>query len=293
MTRVLLRVAYGLLALALTGTLWRTTQHNAPPRDDVTASSTSTSTVATTTTSTPTTSPSLDSGANAVSVLLDPLASGDLDGMTIAIDPGHNGGNASHPDIINRLVPDGRGMKACDTTGTATDSGFPESTFTFAVANRLAELLRQRGAAVILTRSNNSSVGPCVNNRATWGNDSDVAISIHGDGAPSSGHGFALLTPTNVGPSSVMTKEANRLAGIVRNHLENAAFYPSTYLGVHGIQPRSDLAGLNLSTTPKIFIECANMKNPSDATAIQDPVWRNRLASTLADSLAVFLKSRS
>ena len=292
MTRVLLRVAYGLLALAVTGTLWRTTQHNAPPRNEVTTSSTSTSTVATTTT-TPTSPSSPDSGANAVSVRLDPLASGDLDGMTIAIDPGHNGGNASHPDIINRLVPDGRGMKACDTTGTATDSGFPESTFTFAVANRLTELLRQRGATVVLTRSNNSSVGPCVNDRAVWGNDSDVAISIHGDGAPPSGHGFTLLTPTNVGPSSVMAKEANRLAGIVRNHLENAYFYPSTYLGVHGIQPRGDLAGLNLSTTPKIFIECANMKNPLDATDVQDPEWRNRLASTLADSLAVFLKSRS
>jgi len=288
MTKVLLRVAYGVVVVTLSGILWRTTQHGDSPVDVVTTSTTS----MTATPPTSTTQP-LTGGALATSKRLELLTSGDLDGITIAIDPGHNGGNAAHPDIINHLVPDGRGTKACDTTGTATDSGFPESTFTFAVANKLAEDLRQRGATVILTRSDNASVGPCVNDRAAWGNSADVAISIHGDGALPTGHGFTLLTPTNVGPSAIMTKEANRLAGIVRNHLENAYFYPSNYLGINGIQPRSDLAGLNLSTTPKIFIECANMKNASDAIDMQDPAWRNRLAGTLADALAVFLKSRT
>src|SRR5699024_10530474 len=32
-----------------------------------------------------------------------------LEGRTIAIDPGHNGANASHPEEISRQVPDGRG----------------------------------------------------------------------------------------------------------------------------------------------------------------------------------------
>src|SRR5699024_3998368 len=49
----------------------------------------------------------------------------DLEGKTIAIDPGHNGGNASHPDEISRQVPDGRGgTKACNTTGTSTNSDY-------------------------------------------------------------------------------------------------------------------------------------------------------------------------
>ena len=288
MTRVVLRVIYGVVAVALSSYIWNTVDGTPPPLHRTT------STTTTSTSSLPPVTPTsaYRDGTTALSEQLAPVSSGDLDGMTVAIDPGHNGGNAAHPEIINRLVPDGRGMKACDTTGTATDSGFPESTFTFAVANKLAELLRQRGATVILTRSNNSSVGPCVNQRATIGNGADVALSIHGDGGPVDGRGFTVLTPTGVGPSMVMTKEAHRLAGIVRNHLENAYFYPSTYLGVQGIQPRSDLAGLNLSTTPKIFVECANMKNADDARDMQDPAWRDRLAGTLADAVAVFLTSR-
>lgn len=286
----MLRVAYGAIVVACTAVLWRLTDNGttAATFSSTTTVSTTSSTMATTTTVTSAPHPF----PLATSERLAPLASGDLNGFIVAIDPGHNGGNAAHPDIINRLVPDGRGMKACDTTGTATVTGFPESAFTFALANKLADDLRQRGATVTLTRSDNASVGPCVDQRAALGNDADVALSLHGDGGISSGRGFTILTPNNVGPSTQMTKQANRLAGIIRNHLENAYFLPSTYLGVNGIQPRSDLAGLNLSTTPKVFLECANMKNADDAALMQDATWRDRLARSLADALAVFLASR-
>ena len=288
MARVVLRVVYGVAAVALSTYIWSATHRTPAPSYPPTTTSSSSTPASTTTTTTT----AFRGDTTASSEQLAPLSSGDLDELTVAIDPGHNGGNATHPEIINRLVPDGRGMKACDTTGTATNSGFPESTFTFSVATKLADLLRQRGATVVMTRSNNWSVGPCVNQRATIGNGADVALSLHGDGGPIDGRGFAVLTPTGVGPSIVMTREANRLAGIVRNHLENASFRPSTYLGIDGIQPRSDLAGLNLSTTPKIFVECANMKNADDGRDMQDPTWRNRLAGTLADAVAVFLASR-
>ena len=60
-----------------------------------------------------------------------------VNGKTIVIDAGHNGGNGAHPEIINKLVPMGTGMKACDTTGTETNSGYQEAAFTFDVALRL------------------------------------------------------------------------------------------------------------------------------------------------------------
>lgn len=291
MRRIALRMGYGVVVVIASATLWRvnnqSSSHATQSGRTSTTSTSTTSIAPSTTTSRPHSEPA------AQSVRLSPLGTGDLTGFVITLDPGHNGGNAAHPEIINQLVPDGRGLKACDTTGTATVNGFAESTFTFAVANKLAADLRQRGATVILTRSDNAGVGPCVNERASIGNGSDVSLSIHGDGAPPTGKGFAILTPTNVGLSATMTKEGNRLAGIIRRHLENAYFVPSTYLGVDGIQPRSDLAGLNLSTTPKVFLECGNMKNSEDARSMQDPVWRDRLASTLSDALAVFLLSRS
>src|SRR3990170_2113625 len=50
----------------------------------------------------------------------------------VLLDAGHNGGNSAHPAEIRRQVPDGRGgTKDCNTTGTATDAGYPEHAFTF------------------------------------------------------------------------------------------------------------------------------------------------------------------
>ena len=52
---------------------------------------------------------------------------------------------------------------------------------------------------------------------------------------------------------------------------------------------RTDLGGLNLSTVPKVFIECANMRNAADAARLEDPAFRRRIAAGLAAGLAAFL----
>jgi len=55
------------------------------------------------------------------------------------------------------------------------------------------------------------------------------------------------------------------------------------------IQPRSDLGGLNLSTVPKVFIECANMRNAQDAVKVTSPAWRQLAARGIAESISAFL----
>ena len=66
----------------------------------------------------------------------------------VVLDPGHNGGNAGAPAAINRQVPDGRGgTKACNTTGTSTNAGYPEHAFTFDVAKRVAQRLTAPASA--------------------------------------------------------------------------------------------------------------------------------------------------
>ena len=67
------------------------------------------------------------------------------------IDPGHNGRNYAHTAEINRLVDIGTGRKACDTTGTATNGGYAEASFTLDVVHRAQALLVKRGATVKLT----------------------------------------------------------------------------------------------------------------------------------------------
>src|SRR5215472_2392739 len=89
-----------------------------------------------------------------------------LAGKVIGIDPGHNGRNWADPAFINHRIWNGRQREACDTTGTATNGGYPEPRFTFNVAMYLAADLRAAGAHVVLTRTTNRGVGTCVNARA-------------------------------------------------------------------------------------------------------------------------------
>lgn len=211
----------------------------------------------------------------------------------VVLNPGHNGGNSSRPDIINSLVPAGNGTtKACDTAGTTTVDGYPEHAFTFDVANRVAELLTARGVRVELTRTNDSSIGPCVDERAALGNGPDVAavVSIHADGAPESGHGFHISQASIPPAGPEVATESDRLTTLVHDAMAaESGLTTSTYLGSNGYYPRSDLAGLSLAQRPATFLECGNMKNPGDAALLSSPQGRAQIAAAIADGILVFL----
>src|SRR5581483_2569576 len=106
-----------------------------------------------------------------------------LAGKTVGIDPGHNGGNASHPKYDNHKIWNGREYENCNTAGTSTNSGYPEYRFTWRVSTFLRRDLRHEGAHVVMTHPNDHGVGPCVNRRAHIINraHADVGIDIHGD----------------------------------------------------------------------------------------------------------------
>src|SRR3954447_12569265 len=93
-----------------------------------------------------------------------------LAGKTIAIDPGHNGGNPAHAAQIARLVDAGTVRKAWDNVGTSTNDGYAEHAYTLDVSLRLALVLRAQGARVVLTRTANTGWGPCITRRAAIGN---------------------------------------------------------------------------------------------------------------------------
>ncbi|MCP2337680.1 N-acetylmuramoyl-L-alanine amidase [Actinomadura rupiterrae] len=222
---------------------------------------------------------------------------GSLRGKTVAIDPGHNGGNDKAPSEINKQVDVGNGHKECDTTGTQTAGGYTEHAFTWDVSKRLRKLLEAQGAKVVLTRKNDTGVGPCITQRAATGNKAhaDAAISIHGDGAPKSGHGFHIIEPLPVpaGGNTKIVEPSARLGEAVRDAYHSGTGIPySTYVGTKAIDKRDDLGGLNLSTVPKIFIECGNMQNPGDATKMSDPAFRQRAAAALDQGITAFLSGR-
>jgi N-acetylmuramoyl-L-alanine amidase len=221
-----------------------------------------------------------------------------LAGQVIALDPGHNGANWSHPAIIDRLVNVLTEWKACDTAGAQTDAGYPEHAFTFNVAMRLARLLRAEGATVVLTRPNDHGVGPCVTQRAAIGNraHADAAISIHADGGPPAGTGFEVISPGRIAgaPDAPVIGPSGRLAVDIRNAYHRITGEPySDYVGARGLDVRTDLGGLNLSTVPKVFIECGNMRNAADAARVTSPRFRERVAVALAAGFTAFLNRHS
>ncbi len=224
-----------------------------------------------------------------------PLAS--LRGQTVVIDPGHNPGDGAYPTEINRAVDYGLGTKPCDTTGTATPGGYTEARYTLDVSARLTAILRAAGAHVVLTHTATSPAwGPCITERAAIGNRANaaVAISIHADGGPSSGHGFASIAPRgpipHTGLTAAMVAADVRLAAAIRAEYPLATgISPSTYLGSNGVYRSSYYGGLDWSHVPKVLLETANMRNPAEAARLEQPAVRQRIARGIALGLARFL----
>ena len=216
-----------------------------------------------------------------------------LAGKIVGIDPGHNGGNFTDPDAIARQIWNGAEWEACDTTGTTTDGGYTEAEFNFNVAKYLRADLRRDGARVIMTRTSNTGVGPCVNRRAEIINaaHADVAVDIHADGAAASGRGFTILEPVADGANDAVIAASQRFGGDVRQAmLAETAMPESNYEGSGGIMPRDDLAGLNLTTVPKVLIECGNMRNAVDAGLLVTAGFQQQVASALTAAIVRYLR---
>jgi N-acetylmuramoyl-L-alanine amidase len=216
-----------------------------------------------------------------------------LAGQVIGIDPGHNGRNGSDPAYINHLIWNGRAWETCDTTGTQTSGGYTEARFNFNVATYLRRYLQQDGARVVLTRPNNQGVGPCVNRRSQIINHAraNVAIDIHADGGPSWGRGFTVLEPIADGPNDKVIRSSERFGRDVRAaFLAHTSMPTSDYYGHNGLIQRDDLAGLNLTTVPKVLIETGNMRNATDARLLTSARFQREIARALVAAIIRFLR---
>jgi N-acetylmuramoyl-L-alanine amidase len=211
-------------------------------------------------------------------------------GMSVFLDPGHNGvADAS----INRQVPNGRdGTKPCNTSGTGANDGYPEHAFTWAVTTMVAGNLEGLGVHTQLSRGDDSSVGPCIDDRAAHANamQPHAIVSIHADGGPASGHGFHVnyssppLRPSQEGPSI-------QLANAMRSALIAAGFQPANYIGSDGLYGRADLAGLNFAEYPAVLVELGNMKNAEDAAQMESAEGRARYANAVTQGIVGYLQA--
>nr|WP_203615573.1 N-acetylmuramoyl-L-alanine amidase [Streptomyces sp. SID13726] len=221
-----------------------------------------------------------------------------LKGKVVVIDPGHNLTNFEHTAEINRKVDIGTNRKECDTTGTSTNAGYAEAAFTLDVAHRLRALLEKQGATVRLTQDGDRPYGPCVDERARIGNNAkaDAVVSIHADGAGAGQRGYHVILPGRVHKGIADTRRivapSATLGRLVATDFGRATdTEPSNYIGDGtGLVTRTDLGGLNLSTVPKVFIECGNMRDSKDAAQLTSGAWRQKAAQGISEGIVSFLR---
>ncbi|GGQ16100.1 N-acetylmuramoyl-L-alanine amidase family protein [Streptomyces roseolilacinus] len=240
-------------------------------------------------------------GTAAASASAGAPASAPLAGKVVVIDPGHNPGNFQHPSKINEKVDIGTNRKECDTTGTSTRDGYTEAAFTLDVSHRLRTALRRLGATVVLTHDADRPFGPCIDERARIGNGAgggrgaDAVVSVHADGSAVGNRGHHVILPGLVKAGAADTAPIvapSRALGerIAAEFARATGSAPANYLGGGtGLDVRKDLGGLNLSTVPKVFVECGNMRDPQDAASLSDAAWRQRAAQGIANGVSTYL----
>ena len=213
-------------------------------------------------------------------------------GKIVFLDPGHNGSNDGS---ISRQVPTGRGgTKDCQASGTSTEDGYPEHTFTWDTTLRIRRALTALGVRTAMSRGDDTGLGPCVDQRAALANaiSPNAIVSIHADGGPPTGRGFHVLyssPPLNAAQAG----PAVQFATAMRDTLAGSGIPPSTYIGSSGLNPRADIAGLNLAQYPSILVELGNMKNPVDSALMKTEEGRQRYADAVVRGIVAFLGSQS
>ncbi len=222
-----------------------------------------------------------------------PTRTGPLSGQVIALDPGHDIGNGSHVSLINRTYWVGF-TKACNTTGTATNSGFAEATYTFDVTARLRRLLTAAGATVVVTRdrSTTSTYGPCIGARGLFGGQQKarLMVQVHADGGPASGRGFHTIVPapSALGSTRLTSGPSKVLAAAMIAGMRSRGFVPATYLS-SPLQVRTDQGAMTVSTIPIVTVETLNMRNASDAAVATSATGRQRIAQGLYAGILRYL----
>ena len=235
---------------------------------------------------------SLGSAAPATSAPAQPLA-----GVVIALDPGHQLGNSNpaHFDELAVTHFNGHETKSCNTSGTATNAGYPEATFNWNVARLVKDQLEALGADVKMTRHSNSmrKWGPCVDERGRFGAKvgADLMLSIHGDGADSSGYGFYVMEPSVIkGWTDDISAKSIRLGKRFVAGMAGAGAPRSTYIS-NRMLITPTISTLNLSDVPVILLESGNMRNSSDAARMSSAAGQRQYADWIVAGLRSALKA--
>lgn len=190
-----------------------------------------------------------------------------LKGSKIVIDPGHG------------IDPNGRDPGAIGPTGVQ------EKDVNLAIALKLAALLKQAGANVYLTRSDDNCPYT-LSGRAYYANDlgADLFISIHSNASLSteaSGTSTYFYAPegTELGQQRW---ERLHLAMAIQNAL--VAVLGTKDLGVR----EANFAVLRNTDMPSVLVETAFLSNPTEEQLLKNPSFQAKVAEGIFNGISAY-----
>jgi N-acetylmuramoyl-L-alanine amidase len=180
-----------------------------------------------------------------------------LAGLTLVVDAGHPPGGATGP------------------------TGLTEAQAVLPVAQQLAQLLTERGANVVMTRTTAAAVSltdrPVMARRANAHAFLSVHLNAFGDGTnPYTNHGTSTL---------FFHQPSEPLARHVQRHLMTQIGQRD--IGVH----YQSLAVARGTWFPSILAEGLFLMFPDQEAAMRDPVWQARYARAIADGATDYFRA--
>jgi N-acetylmuramoyl-L-alanine amidase len=179
-------------------------------------------------------------------------------GKTIVIDAGHGG---KDPGAISYY-------------------GFYEKTVNLDVALAIADLLREDGHKVIMTRKSDEFIE--LEDRAEIANKSkaDIFISIHSDAsAKSSSNGFTVYT------ANAASAAAEELAYAIDDRLTR------TSITSNGVK-RADYRVLVRTQCPAVLVELGYLSNYWEAKQLKNVAMQKKLAQAIVDGITNYFEKK-
>jgi len=187
-----------------------------------------------------------------------------LAGRVIALDAGHGG--TQH--------------------GGAGALRVPEKALMLPIVLRAAELLRARGAEVVLTREADVTLGLYERGLIAEAARADLLVSIHANALPDG------RDPRGIrGPEVYYTHpQAGAPAAAILDALRRTL--PELGPGA-GLKPAANLALTRPTTQPSLLVETAYLTDPGNLRVLMDPAGRERLAQAIAAGIADFYAAQA
>lgn len=208
-------------------------------------------------------------------------------GKVICIDAGHQGKGNSDKE------PNGPGsstMKAKVTSGaTGCVTGTAESKINLQVAQKLQQILSQRGYHVIMCRIS-QDVNISNAQRAMIANNANAAafVRLHCDSSESSSPtGTMTMAPsTSNRYCSEIATSSQKLAQSILNHTCSTTGSKS-----RGVTITDTMTGLNWAQVPVTIIEMGFLSNPSEDRLLNDSSYQEKLALGIANGIDEFINN--